>query len=216
MKFRYFLRGFGIGIVFSAIVCMVAFQGEGSRKISDKEVIERAKELGMVEQQESIEDVLASQGIENDVTESKKNMEKASTKEADTENNGRDLASEKSTKEGTTVEQDTEKQTIEKTTEKTAKTTEVRMTEEKTTEKGTTEQNTTEVKNKSVTITIKGGSTSFPVCQKLQELGVIRDATEFDNYLIKNGYANRIRVGTHTLKIGMTYEEIAIAISDPV
>ena len=45
---------------------------------------------------------------------------------------------------------------------------------------------------------------------------MIKDATDFDNYLIKNGYANRIRVGTHTLTIGMTYEEIAIAISDPI
>ena len=47
MKFRYFLRGFGIGIVFSAIICIVAFQGDDSRSISDKEVIERAKELGL-------------------------------------------------------------------------------------------------------------------------------------------------------------------------
>ncbi|MBO5087194.1 MAG: hypothetical protein J6C01_00840, partial [Lachnospiraceae bacterium] len=121
----------------------------------------------------------------------------------------------KESEENTTKEKMTqEKTTEEKSTEK--KTTEKKTTEEKTTEKNTTEQSTTEVKNKTVTITIKGGSTSFPVCQKLQELGVIKDATDFDNYLIKNGYANRIRVGTHTLTIGMSYEEIAIAISDPV
>ena len=92
--------------------------------------------------------------------------------------------------------------------------------EEKTTEQKTeaSTEATTEKQEESakeVTITIKGGMSSYPVCQMLQEIGVIKDAMDFDNYLIKNGYASRISVGTHTLKIGMSYEEIAIAISDP-
>ena len=44
---------------------------------------------------------------------------------------------------------------------------------------------------------------------------MIEDASEFDAYLIQNGYASRIRVGEHTLKRGMSYHDIAEAISDP-
>ena len=48
---RYYLRGIGIGIVLSALL-MGIFTGAG--KMTDNEVKERAKELGMVEQQELV------------------------------------------------------------------------------------------------------------------------------------------------------------------
>ncbi|MBO5089219.1 MAG: hypothetical protein J6C01_11125 [Lachnospiraceae bacterium] len=202
MKFKYFLRGLGTGIIFTSIICLMAFQNGDSRNISDKEIIERAKELGLVEKKETVKDVFASEKSSEEMTEKKMTEEQKESEENTTKEK---MSKEKTTEEKTTEEKSTEKKTTEKKT-----------TEEKTTEKNTTEQSTTEAKDKTVTITIKGGSTSFPVCQKLQELGVIKDATDFDNYLIKNGYANRIRVGTHTLTIGMSYEEIAIAISDPM
>ncbi len=212
MKFKYFLRGLGTGIIFTSIICLMAFQNGDSRNISDKEIIERAKELGLVEKKETVKDVFASEKSSEEMTEKKMTEEQKESEENTTKEK---MSKEKTTEEKATEETITEEKTTEeKSTEK--KTTEKKTTEEKTTEKNTTEQSTTEVKDKTVTITIKGGSTSFPVCQKLQELGVIKDATDFDNYLIKNGYANRIRVGTHTLTIGMSYEEIAIAISDPV
>ena len=209
MKFKYFLRGLGTGIIFTSIICLVAFQNAEVGNISDKEVIERAKELGLVENKESVKDTFASEKEKDDKTVSEKQTKGTEVTEAQ--------SSEASVpKTELTEKQTTEKNTTEKQTEE--KTTEEKITEKSTVEKGTTEQAITEniTENKTVTITIKGGSTSYPVCQKLQELGVIQDATDFDNYLIKNGYANRIRVGTHTLTIGMNYEEIAIAISDPL
>ena len=201
MKFKYFLRGFGIGIIFASIICVVAFQSSDARQISDKEVIERAKELGMVEKEDSAKDMFATDetNVEKQTSEVKPSTEEKTT--------------ETSIKEKSTEE---EKSTEKKTTEK--KTTEEKTTEKKTAEEKTTEEKTTETtaeKKTTVTITIKGGMSSYPICQMLQELGLIEDATDFDNYLIKNGYANRISVGTHTLRMGMSYEEIAVAISDP-
>lgn len=223
MKFKYFLRGLGTGIIFTSIICLVAFQNVGSNNISDKEVIERAKKLGLVEKEESAKDMFASDtstedkkntNLDRNDTESQKDDSSASDKENDKTSKENDNNKKSTELKNTEVDTTTEVTTEKKTTEE--KKTEEKTTEGKTTEKVTTEQSTTEAQNQTVTITIKGGSTSFPVCQKLQELGVIKDATDFDNYLIKHGYANRIRVGTHTLKIGMSYEEIAIAISDPM
>ncbi|MBQ4057735.1 MAG: hypothetical protein IJD40_02245 [Lachnospiraceae bacterium] len=203
MKFKYFLRGLGTGIIFASLVCIVAFHTSGSKEISDREVIERAKKLGMVEEKNSVKDMFVS-GTEKSSKESGK-KDKDSTKEIKI-----DVDSSETTK--------TEQQTTK--AKKTTETTTEQKTEEQKKEQNTeasTEQ-TTEAKeddNKVVEITIKGGMSSYPVCQMLQESGLIKDATDFDNYLIKNGYASRISVGTHALTIGMSYEEIAIAISDP-
>ena len=48
MKLKYYLRGMGIGIILTAIVMGFALGGRKAT-ISDAEVIERAKALGMVD-----------------------------------------------------------------------------------------------------------------------------------------------------------------------
>lgn len=47
MKLKYYLRGLGIGIAVTALV--LALAGGGKESLTDAEIIERAKELGMVE-----------------------------------------------------------------------------------------------------------------------------------------------------------------------
>ncbi len=213
MKFKYFLRGLGVGIIFASIISITAFQASDMNKISDKEVIEKAKELGMVEKQESVQDTLkkepATEGTKEKVTtQTVANQDTTTKDESQTKK--------KTTKDNTSEQKTTEEKTTkEKTTEQV---TTQATTQESTTQKSTTEKSTTQEKKpekKTVQITIRGGMSSYPVCQMLQELGMVKDAAEFDDYLVKNGYANRISVGTHTLTIGMSFEEIAIAISDP-
>lgn len=188
MKFKYFLRGLGVGIIFASIVCLMAFQGEVSDQMTDAEIIEKAKELGMTEQEDQIGDLL-------------KDKENTSEQEDSEQNSGDTTDAAASLEEQTTQAASTAIQ--EQTTE----------------EKKTTEKNTENKKNSekdTVELTIERGSSSYPVCQKLQELGMIKDASEFDTYLVENGYASRIRVGTHKLDKGMSFKEIAEAISDPL
>ena len=182
MKFKYFLRGVGIGIIFSSIVFLVAYQGVAASKMTEEEIIKEAKELGMVEKEDLVGDLLTTQ---------------ADTKNSKEENSA---SEEINSEENSEAEKQTE-QATEGTTENTTE--------------ATTENNTETTAEEKVTITIEKGSTSYTVCQKLQELGLIEDAAEFDTYLVKNGYASRIRVGEHTLKKGMEYHDIAEAISDP-
>lgn len=58
MRFKYYLRGCGLGILFTSIVLTVAFHTRGVKEISDEEVIRRAEALGMVmdEESEDLED----------------------------------------------------------------------------------------------------------------------------------------------------------------
>lgn len=55
MRFKYYLRGCGLGILFTSIVLTVAFHTRGVKEISDEEVIRRAEALGMVMDEESEE-----------------------------------------------------------------------------------------------------------------------------------------------------------------
>ena len=176
MKFRYFLRGVGIGIVFATIIFSVAYRQAGNSKMTDQQVIERAKELGMVEPGTSIKDLL-------DNNSSKTEVETASDSETET-----------------------------------SQVTEADTATEATTESATeaTSEETTEQPEETVEITIARGSASDTVCQQLKDAGMIEDAAEFDKYLIDNGYASRIRVGTHILSKGMDFHAIAEAISDPL
>ena len=58
-------------------------------------------------------------------------------------------------------------------------------------------------------ITIVSGMWSDKVAQELQKLGLIQDAEDFDRYLISNGYADKIRVGTFEIPTDASYEQIA-------
>lgn len=169
MKFKYFLRGIGIGVLFSAIVFLVAYQTIPQKKPTDAEIIKMAKELGMVEENDTLGKL-----IEN-------NSEETNTEKVTTEQTTK-------AEQNVTTEQEATKQSTADVPE-------------------TTEVTTYE-------ITVAAGSSSYPVCQQLEQLGLIDNAQAYDDYLIEHGYASKISVGTHILKKGMSDEEIAIAISD--
>ena len=58
-------------------------------------------------------------------------------------------------------------------------------------------------------LTIVPGMWSDKVARELSAMGIIQDAADFDKYLVDNGYANRIVVGTFEIPMNASYEEIA-------
>ena len=235
MKFKYFLRGLGIGILFTSIVFFVANHYFMDQRISDKEIIKRAKELGLIEKEDPIGELLASkqqsEGSDDAQTDSVSNAAITSTREmsdaqvaiqetvttqavASTEKASRQSEQELS-KGVTTKETISSKTTEQKKEEK--DTTEQPATKQKTMDKNTTEKTTEQVEQKNeavhtIVITVNRGDTSYEVCASLKRAGLIDNMEEYDTYLIENGYANRLRVGNFELKPGMTYEQIAKAL----
>lgn len=55
MKRKYYLRGIGVGILFTAVIWMVATLVSGNRRMTDEEIIAKAQELGMVKQESILE-----------------------------------------------------------------------------------------------------------------------------------------------------------------
>ncbi len=194
MKFKYFLRGMGIGFLFCSLIYIAAYQTSPNKLLTDEDVIARAKELGMVEAPTQIEELLEGNSTEEQTAEEKTTEEQT--------------AEEKTTEEKTTEEQTAEEKTTEeKTTEE--QTTEEKTTEEKTTEEKTTEETSAEEKEVVATITIKRGMQSITVAKLMEKEGIIKDAYDFDKYLNKKGYSTKLRVGTYTMKNTYTYEKLA-------
>ncbi|MCR4739656.1 MAG: hypothetical protein K5886_05260 [Lachnospiraceae bacterium] len=59
------------------------------------------------------------------------------------------------------------------------------------------------------TVTVAGGDDSVTVCRKLEKLGIIDDAADFDRYLVSRKIDSYIVTGTVKIPEGAGYEEIA-------
>lgn len=222
MRLKYFLRGLGIGIVVTTII--LAISHNAGRRMSDSEVIERAKELGMAyttaAQENSTESAADTTEPETDTTEPV-----TTGQESPTDTEAGSTAETESSEASTTVQETTtgirETTTQQETT--TQETTATRAAQESTTETtheaSATEAETTQAENESTeteastvityTLTIASGMSSNTVCDILKKNGIIADSGDFDRFLVSNGYADRIRVGSFEVNSGMSYDELA-------
>ena len=195
MKLRYYLRGLGLGILVTAAFFIAS---NSKDTMTDAEVKARAKELGMIENT-VLTDLESS-------TEVKESIVEVESSEVETE-------IEVSTVEETTVMEST----IEETTMEETTTVEELETEEDTNNKTAVENKenepaSTDIKNTGngteVIVTVNRGDGSDTVARRLQELGVIPDAGEFDRFLMQNGYDRKISTGEHKIKANASWDEI--------
>lgn len=237
MRFKYFMRGLGVGILFCTLIMFAAYQTSPNRLFTDEEVMARAKELGMVEGDSDLDKLFQDDtNTENNpseteepqgtqpITDAGQNTGEASVEQnTDTEHTqekttevsksteGQTTESSVSTEETSKKKKNTEEQTTEsvKTTEE--RTTESpKTTEEKSTDTSkNTEEQTTEQEVITATITVSRGMDSSSVAALLEKKGIISNAHDFDSYLNKNGYSTRIRIGSYVVKSTDTYKELA-------
>ena len=182
MKLKYYLRGLGIGIMVTAVILSVAF---GSRKetLSDREIMERASELGMVSENGSLAEM---EKKENAETPEELQATPEATPKATPE------ASPKATPEASPKA--TPEATPKATPEATPATPDVTEPVQAA---------------KTVVIEVKSGEGSYTVCQKLEKEGLISSASDFDTYLCSNGYDRKLRVGSHEIPADAEPERIA-------
>ena len=98
MKLKYYLRGMGIGIILTAIVMGFALGGR-SKTMSDAEVIQRAKALGMVEGEPNvlsgtptIESESESEGDTNDASASDETLDEEGEEISEEDEQGESLS----------------------------------------------------------------------------------------------------------------------------
>ena len=196
MRMRYYLRGLGIGIVVTALL-MGFTKGGQKETLTDAEIVERAKSLGMVESSVLSADLGDKEDIsENDISEADQQEIMSETEPEIADN----------TKQTEPEAADNMEQTEPETTDNTEQT-----NPEKETEADNPEEEET-VTEKRYVVTIYSGDGSRTVANRLEEMGVIEDAAEFDRYLCQNGYDKRLTTGNHEINAGADEKETAEAL----
>lgn len=192
MKFKYYLRGCGLGILVASIVLMVSFHSQ-NKTMDDTAVMERASELGMIMPETEIvsteaDSQLPESGTQSTDTDFSSNKnQKQNTKDSQ---NNTDGSSQKD-------EKDTQMASDDKTGSGNNKDTESKKKEDKKEE------------SEEITVEIKKGEVCRQLAEDLEQIGLVEDAEMFRKYMQQLGYDDRIKVGTYTLKRGMTEKEIA-------
>lgn len=206
MNLKYYVRGIGVGILFSAVVMSVAFHGSSKNGLTEEQIIAKAKELGMVESSSvnSLDDLLTTptpteipqvNGTEEEVPVT--DAGNATTKEPE-DSNGTPQDDKAGSKDST---EEINNQTGENDTK------DVPLGEKEISNSDSTkiEDNS---KGSLKDIVITEGMSSGKVTRILKEAGVIEDVGAFNQYLDDNNYSKKIRVGTYKIKPYATYKEI--------
>lgn len=236
MKLRSYLRGLGIGIIVTALLMGMSTK---EAEMSDAEIMARAKKLGMVEgsvtlaeeAEKQLEQLEQNKEAE-DSTEEQKDAVKDEVSQNDEEENveGNMDGVTQNPLEDSTEQSDEEsgKSALDEKLEEdllgireTGDEEEVLVEEENGEEAQQEEPSEGETledeqpgetapeAGASYTLEIRGGDTSVSVSRKLVELGLVEDASEYDQFLCRNGYDKKICTGTYEIGSDATYEDIA-------
>lgn len=197
MKFKYYLRGCGIGILFTAIILMISFRSD-KNQMTDSQVMERASELGMITPEATVPETEDTQLAEpTNIEPIAMNTENDKNKDTESVQD--------------TESKDTEELEVVPDFDTEEKNTDSKKDASKKDDKSSDSKKTQ--KEEKIVLEIKRGDVCRTISENLVALGMVEDAEEFRKYMQKNGYDHQINVGSFELKKGMSYEEIAKTIT---
>jgi hypothetical protein len=227
VKFKYYLRGCGLGIILTVLVLGISFALRGGI-MTDEKVIARAGELGMVmpgddedpgepvtstEEQESTQ-VQESTQIQGNTEGTEALTETEVTYDDSDTDDGTDTAADEQALSVVSRVRASAPSSESASTSESVSPSESASASESVSSSGSVSSFESETKKesdsgKSVTIRVQKGDVCREVAEKLESKGLVSDAEGFRKYMQKKGYDNRICIGSFTIKQGMTYEEIA-------
>ncbi len=194
MKLKYYMRGLGIGILLATLILSISNTKEN---LTDAEIIAQAKKLGMVMEDE----------IDNNLKEV---IKKPSITEKPQVTPDISITPETSPAISITP-------TLTVTpiiTPEPIITSAPNVTEQPVVTAGAEDTQQPDIsQTKLVTFTIQKGMSSNKVSKLLQEIGLVEDAKDFNEYLIGKNKVSVIQVGTYKLPDNSTYGDIVDAIT---
>ncbi len=191
MRFKYYLRGAGIGIIIAVLIMVVG--GSNNRTMSDGEIIRRAQELGMVKAEEGA------------------TVKQYNEKSSSAEGSSQAEASSEAPAEPSSVAASSAAPASSAAASSAASTASsaAASAASSAAEPGSSAEIDAPSDGTKVSVSITSGMLSDKVAEKLQSAGLIADAKEFNKYLISKGYDRQIIKGEYVIEKGATYEEIA-------
>ena len=211
MKLKYYLRGLAVGILVTTIILAISFS-QTKKELSDQEVINRAKQLGMVMAESGkIEDYREDTQTETGQSEQGETEENVT---GDTQNGAEDnegVTGDNGTVPGDngTVTGDNGTVTGDIGTVAGDNEGGIGDNEGGTGDNGTgTEDAGSDTEGKMVTFVISKGQFGRQISESLKKEGLVDDAEAFMKYLGETGKSEEILPGTYEIPMGSTYEEI--------
>ena len=185
MNVKSYLKGIGVGMIVASLILIIA---GNMNKVSDEDVIARAKELGYVQStsvsQPEVVDNTSSNTEQKKIEDSDK-VESTENNDANTDNatdsaNADNATETSNTTNDTTVSDDSDK---------------------------TADNNATS--SETVKVEIKSGMSSESAALAVKNAGLVESDTEFNKYLCSEGYDKRLRVGSFDIPKDADFETIA-------
>lgn len=232
MKLKYYMLGLGIGILLTTLILAVA---KPKGELTDQEIIDRAKALGMElksDRDKALREMLENGGTSGELSPNpsqppEKSSPDSQEKNKDTDpSEGMDVtpeptaASEETTSSESLAETtsapdaEAESGTSEKPPVSDTPADSPSSTDTEDTEVGKSQGRDGVNAGELITFTIEKGMPSGTVAALLKEAGLIQDVSEFNQYIIEKGKASVIEIGTYTLPVGVTYDEIISNITE--
>lgn len=185
MKVKYFIRGVGVGMLFTALL-LFAVNRNQKVTISDDEIVKRAKEMGMLTQNE-VEDARMDASLDK----IKNNLEETSPEPDKTIIPAASVEPTKTKEPIKSVKPSISTKPVEKKTESASKS-------------DTVKKNSRNM----VSITIQSGMVSSSISKYLYEQGLVQNAEDFNDYLRDSDQATKVRAGEYEIPKGSSYKEI--------
>ena len=187
MRLKYYLRGLGLGIIFTCLMFMLF-----SNKKADN-----TDQMDINQQLETTTETLSNQTSGDDKNDTAN--DEAVSGSADVQNitdaeddvNAQNNADAQNTADNQTGASDT--------TDTSNQTDDSNITGETSTD---------DVQDEYVTLVIEKGDIARDVAESLYEDGIIDDAESFRKYLGETGVSRTLHAGEYNIKVGSTYEEI--------
>ena len=224
MNLKYYLRGLGVGIVVTSLILGI---GLGSREeaLSNEEIKERARALGMVEEPVTVAEAAAQQEAEatddpqlKDDADPELKDDTADKADAEPEVSSETTPGAEPTASAIPEVGASPETSAEPAVDAAEPTPDVEPTASAAPEASALPEasavpeagsETAAETKEIVDITINPGEGSYTISSKLEQSGLIDDAAEYDAYLCDSGYHTRLRAGAHKIPMGSTREEIA-------
>ena len=185
MNVKSYLKGIGVGMIVASLILIIA---GNMNKVSDEDVIARAKELGYVQstsvsQPEEVDNT--SSNTEQKKIEDSDKVESTENNDANTDNATDSANADNSTETANTTNDTTVSDDSDKTADNNATSTET------------------------VKVEIKSGMSSESAALAVKNAGLVESDTEFNKYLCSEGYDKRLRVGSFDIPKDADFETIA-------
>mgnify|MGYP004695329101 FL=1 len=187
MRLKYYLRGLGLGIIFTCLMFMLF-----SNKKADN-----TDQMDINQQLETTTETLSNQTSGDDKNDTAN--DEAVSGSADVQNNT-DAEDDVNAQNNANAQNTADNQTgASDTTDTSNQTDDSNITGE---------TGTDDVQDEYVTLVIEKGDIARDVAESLYEDGIIDDAESFRKYLGETGVSRTLHAGEYNIKVGSTYEEI--------